>query len=96
MMSHDALIDALSGSTETTVDGAIVYRNAEGRPHRLTGPAVLHHTGARAWCVNGELHRTDGPAIERPDGTRVWYLNNDVLTEEEFISRISSGDFYEP
>ena len=96
MMRHDALIDALSGTIETTIGGAIVYRNAEGRPHRLTGPAVLHHTGARAWCVNGELHRTDGPAIEGSDGSCIWYLNNDELTEEEFIRRLSSGDFYEP
>ena len=96
MMSHDALIDVLRCSIETTALGSIVYRNAEGRPHRLMGPAVLHHGGARAWCINGEIHRTDGPAIERPDGSRVWYLNNVRLTEEEFISRISSGDFYEP
>ena len=95
-MSPDALIDELSAIVETTKLGAVIYRNAAGEYHRTAGPAVVYCNGEQHWYQNGVPHREDGPAIERPDGSRVWYLNNVRLTEEEFISRISSGDFYEP
>ena len=36
-MIHDELIDALSGTIETTRTGAIIYRNSRGQRHRVGG-----------------------------------------------------------
>ena len=33
---------------------SILYKNAEGRFHRLDGPAVEHPNGCREWWVDGE------------------------------------------
>ena len=74
-MSHDALIDALSCTIETRDDGAVIYRNAEGQPHRIHGPAVIHPDGAERWYQNGVLHRLDGPAVVYYSGTKRWYQN---------------------
>lgn len=48
-------------------------RPADGRLHRVGGPAVVWHDGSEFWCQNGVLHRTDGPAIIYADGRRYWY-----------------------
>ena len=74
-MTPDALIEALSGSVETTATGAVIYRNAAGRYHRTAGPAIIHPTGEEHWYQNGVLHREDGPASVYPGGNKCWYRN---------------------
>ena len=96
-MSHDALIDRLSGSVETTATGTVVYRNAGGLRHRIGGPAVIYPNGTKLWIQNSIYHRTDGPAIERWVGdARYWYINGCAKTAEEFNECIASGDYGEP
>ena len=96
-MSHDALIDALRGSIETTISGAIVYRNAEGLRHRIGGPAIIYPNGTKLWMQNGIYHRTDGPAIERREGyVCYWYINGCAKTADEFNECIASGVYSEP
>ena len=95
-MSLDALIDAFTCEVEISPLGTIRYYNKSGELHRIGGPAEITPSGRKGWFRNGVCHRTDGPAIEGSDGSCIWYLNNDELTEEEFIRRLSSGDFYEP
>ena len=94
-MSHDALIDALSGYVDTWSDGTVVYRNAARQPHRLDGPAVIYPSGTRAWYQNGRLHRTDGAAIMFSGGVCNWYLNGISMTEDVFWHRIATGDYRE-
>lgn len=74
-MSHDALIETLSGYIETSSDGVITYRNQAGERHRVGGPAEIDPNGAERWYQNGLPHRTDGPAVTRADGAQFWYLN---------------------
>ena len=95
-MTPDALIEALSGSVETTATGAVIYRNADGRPHRINGPAIIHPSGAEFWYQNGLLHRTDGAAIMFSGGVCNWYLNGVSMPEDVFWQRIASGDHLEP
>ena len=75
-MSHDALIDALSGYVTTDANGTVVYCNSKGEPHRLDGPAVIYasHDTCK-WYRNGKLHREDGPAITFASGVCFWYLD---------------------
>ena len=91
-MSHDALIEALSGSI-VCQDGVIVYLNAEGRPHRTDGPAIVYPDGNLRWCRNGVYHRADGPAVIYPNGLRAWYLYGVAMVEDEHNQRIKSGEF---
>ena len=51
------------------------FSDAQGRWHRVDGPAVERSSGTKEWYLNGKLHRVDGPAYEQFDGTTVWYLN---------------------
>ena len=95
-MSHDALIDALSGYIETLSDGSVLYYNAQGQLHRTGGPAAIHHNGTVAWYKNGRLHRTDGAAIMFSGGRCDWYLNGVSMPEDVFWQRIASGDHLEP
>lgn len=42
----------------------IVYRNREGKIHRLAGPAYINRNmGSVEWWKEGKIHRTNGPAI---------------------------------
>ena len=75
ILSHDALIDALSGYIETGSDGAIRHYNSSGNLHRLGGPAIIYANGSERWYQNGRLHREDGPAVVRADGSNDWFLN---------------------
>ena len=72
-MNHDALVDALS-CTVGREDGATVYRNPEGKVHRVGGPAVIYPSGTRYWFQNGVLHRLDGPAVEYATGAKEWLV----------------------
>jgi len=50
-----------------------VWRNSEGQPHRLGGPAVIDLDGTQEWFLHGERHRDDGPAVIRSDGYQAWF-----------------------
>ena len=52
-MNHDALIDRLSGSVETSRLGTIRYYNSNGELHRTDGPAVIYICGTKFWYING-------------------------------------------
>jgi len=64
-----------------TVDvyGVEVWRDSEGRYHRIDGPAWVCPNGYTAWWVHGEPHREGGPAIVWPNGTMAWYLRGERL-----------------
>ena len=94
-MSHDALIDALSGYVDTWSDGTVVYRNAARQPHRLDGPAVIYPSGTRAWYQNGRLHRTDGPAVVRADGSSDWFLRGSFMSYKDFQRRAALEDCHD-
>ena len=93
-MNESSLSDAALAELMTlTVEGGYsvtVYRNQQGRIHRVHGPAIFYHSGSRHWYLNGFRHRTDGPAVEWADSTISWYLYDQELTEEEFNERVKS------
>ena len=95
-MSQEALIDALSGATETRYKDVIIYRNAEGRYHRIGGPAVIYINGTKMWYQSGKRHRVDGPAIVFADGVCAWFLNGEKLNEREYVHLINTGNYLEP
>jgi hypothetical protein len=51
----------------------IEHRDAEGRLHRLDGPALIHANGSTKWYRHGRRHRQDAPACVYVNGTRKWY-----------------------
>ena len=59
--SDDALAELLSLTVEVNQWGATIYRNQQGRIHRVHGPAVIW-AGGKSWYQNGLHHRTDVPA----------------------------------
>ena len=83
-MSHDALIEALSGYVETDEHGTVSFFNNAGAVHRTDGPAVIYSDGNALWYQYGKLHRTDGPALTYAVGICYWYLQGRELSEEEF------------
>lgn len=87
-MSHDALIEALSGYVETDEHGTVSFFNNAGAVHRTDGPAVIYSDGTETWCQHGKLHRLDGPAVIRPNGVCHWFLFGSQVSEEEFIERV--------
>ena len=90
-MSHDALIEALSGYVETDEHGTVSFFNNAGAVHRTDGPAVIYSDGDKLWYQNGLLHRTDGPAVMLSSGIGHWFLSGCELTQAEFNQRIASG-----
>ena len=74
-MSHDALIEALSGYVKTCRLGSVNYFNSKNQLHRIDGPAVIYPSGSVSWYRDGALHRTDGPAVIYSDGDKLWYQN---------------------
>jgi hypothetical protein len=51
----------------------IVYRNLDGKMHRIYGPAYIStNYDIEIWCKDGEYHREDGPAIKHKKNF-VWY-----------------------
>ena len=73
--SDESLAELLTLTCEVGADGTIIYRNSEGQPHRIHGPAVIYNDRKLAWYSNGQIHRADGPAVIFPDGYRAWYSN---------------------
>ena len=49
-----------------------VYKDSEGRYHRVDGPAVIWPSGQQEWWVNGKRHRENDPAYIGADGSQEW------------------------
>ena len=79
ILSHDALIEALSGYIETGPDGTVRHYNSSGKLHRIGGPAAIFADGTEIWYQNGVLHRTDGPAVFDPQSLAEEYWVNGEL-----------------
>lgn len=58
-----------------------------GKKHREDGPAVIYNDGQQEWWFDGKLHREDGPAVINKKGEKGWFLNNEVVTEEEVMTK---------
>jgi len=57
-------------------DGDKVWKNSDGKLHRLDGPAVEWVNGYKFWYKNGNRHRDgDLPAVEGDDGGKWWWKN---------------------
>jgi len=48
---------------EVSESGNIFYYNADGKSHRLDGPAIEWFDGSKEWYIDGKIHRLDGPAL---------------------------------
>ena len=82
--------------------GNKLWRNKDGKFHRLDGPAVEFADGDKQWWKKGNLHRLDGPAIE-VGSYKAWWKNGvkfpdkdsffESLTEEEKKTALFSEDF---
>jgi hypothetical protein len=77
------LIDLINKPTEVLSDGTKIWKNKEGRYHRLNDkPAVEYFDGAKVWYINGKIHReNDKPAFIKPDGTKFWFINGKLHRE---------------
>ena len=57
---------------------SIEYRNAEGKLHRIYGPAYTStYYKVEEWYKDGELHRIGGPARTHKDSK--WYYQDGLL-----------------
>ena len=56
------------------------YWYANGKRHRLDGPALEYADGTKFWFVNDKIHRLDGPAVEYANGTKEWWANDKYLS----------------
>jgi hypothetical protein len=55
-----------------------VWKDKEGRHHRLAGPAVIYIDGDTYWFIHGTMHRDDGPArIWDKYGIEKWYKDGE-------------------
>ena len=60
---------------EMDIFGTKRWKDKNGQPHRLDGPATECANGDKYWFQCGKLHRLDGPAMEGADGRKLWYQN---------------------
>ena len=68
------------------------WRNADGKLHRVDGPAVEWADGHTEYWINGVRHRKDGPAIEWPAGGKEYWIDGVQLSKDEFLKRTQSCD----
>ena len=54
---------------------------ANGKQHRIGGPAIEYIDGHKEWYIGGKQHREDGPAIEFWDGQKTWIINDVLLPD---------------
>jgi len=72
----DSVVSTGGDSKRKVVRGLCTeWRRADGKLHRLDGPAIEWKNGTKEWWVNGKLHRIGAPALEWDDGTRQWWFN---------------------
>ena len=65
-----------------TRKGVIIYKLANGKPHRDDGPAVIYPNGEKSWYQYGMLYREDGPARTCRNGRKFWYRDNKLHRED--------------
>ena len=84
-------------STPTKYSWGIVWRNAQGKLHRIDGPAWERADGTKEWWVDGtkewwvdgKRHRLDGPAVEWASGYKAWWVDGKQIpvdSQEEFVN----------
>ena len=78
--------DYVNSKSTMTFDtyGHKLWKNKEGKYHRVDGPAVEGKDGSKSWFANGKRHREDGPACEYANGTKLWFIDGKELTEQQF------------
>lgn len=86
--SDESLVELLTLNREVDSMGTIIYRNSEGKPHRIHGPAVLCPDGTEFWYQNGQLHREDGPALVDPRGEKHWYLHDRIMPYKQWAAQV--------
>jgi hypothetical protein len=74
-MISDNVFDILKATIEVEANGTKNWYNANGKLHRVDGPAVEHTEGTTIWYLNGKCHRVDGPAVEYAGGLKEWWVN---------------------
>ena len=72
-MTEDAVFELLTLECRVDEYGTVRYYNAQGRLHRVYGPAVKYADGTHVWYQNGQTHRVGDPAVVNADGCKVWY-----------------------
>ena len=84
--------------------GTKIWKNKEGKLHRLDGSAIEYKGGGKEWWQNGKLHRLDGPAVIYDGGRhKEWYKKGKLfknkddffesLTDQEKKIALFSEDF---
>ena len=89
-MNDPQLAELLTLTVEVNQNGSTIYRNQQGKIHRVLGPAVINRRGDKFWYINGQSHRLDGPGAEWIDGTNWWYLFGVRMTEDEYYKQLRS------
>jgi hypothetical protein len=74
--------------------GTKLWKNRDGKFHRLDGPAIEYAGGRKHWYENGEKHRLDGPAVICPDGENHWYKHGKRHRLDGPATTYPSGDKY--
>lgn len=69
------------GGTIKRGTGGEQWKNAEGRLHRLDGPA-FKNAEASIWYENGSMHRIGGPALIHIDGSQEWWHKGKLHRED--------------
>ncbi|GAA1753687.1 hypothetical protein [Nostocoides vanveenii] len=65
-----------------TNDHNTLYLDADGKSHRLDGPAITRQDrGSAGWWKHGRPHRFDGPAVVRENGSSEWWLEGAPMSE---------------
>lgn len=78
MTPEEQLYEELTLNVEVDEFGTKRWKNAEGKLHRIYGPAIEFIDGDKIWYQNGLPHREDGPAIEWKTGQKAWYKNGKI------------------
>jgi hypothetical protein len=63
------------------------FQDAQGRPHRLDGPAVGWADGSVSYWVHGVRHRTGGlPAVVYADGGTEFWVGGERTTRSRTVA----------
>lgn len=59
--------------------GTKMWKNKEGKLHRVGGPAIIHNNGTKIWYYRGQRHRISGPAVTtRLGGEEYWIYGRQI------------------
>ena len=78
---NDGTVIKQDKNTEITNE-YIIFKNDNGKTHRVDGPAIIWSNGDKSWWLNGKTHRADGPAVIWSDGSKSWWLNGKTHRED--------------